>query len=180
MSMAEVSHPRGTMTAMRGRSPDTLGPYSVLWRLATTAAVVTTVCLGTWVGNDQWWPFGPMSQYAFSVRNDGVINSLTMDALTVDGEVVRVPLSKEMIGIERSEIEGQVPRIVDDPALLQDIAVLHRRRLPHETAYRTIWLRNTSTDIPTGNATTATLATWQVRDPLDPRPSGIPGGGSAR
>ena len=156
-----------------GRS---LGPYAVLWRLAVTAAVVTTVCLGTWVGNDGWWPFAPMSQYAFTVKNDGVINSLTMDALTVDGEVVRVPLSKEKIGIERAEIEGQAPRIIEHPELLQDIAVLHSRLLPHEPAYRIIYLRNTSTKIGTGAATIYTLATWEVRDPLRPKPSGIPGG----
>ena len=160
---------------MRGTSRP-LGPYAVLWRLAVTAAVVTTVCLGTWVGNDDWWPFAPMSQYAFAVRNDGVINSLTMDALTVDGEVVRVPLSKEMIGIERAEIEGQAPRIIAQPELLQDIAVLHSRRLPHEPAYAVIYLRNTSTQIGSGAETVYTLATWQVRDPLAPKPSGLPGG----
>jgi hypothetical protein len=153
-----------------------LGPYAVLCRLAVTAAVVTTVCLGTWVGNDDWWPFAPMSQYAFSVRNDGVINSLTMDALTVDGEVVRVPLSKEMIGIERAEIEGQAPRIIAHPELLQDIAVLHARRLPKQPAYAVIYLRNTSTQIGTGAATIRTLATWTGRDPLHPEPSGLPGG----
>ena len=160
---------------MRGPTRS-LGPYAVLWRLAVTAAVVTTVCLGTWVGNDDWWPFAPMSQYAFSVQNNGIINSLTMDALTVDGEVVRVPLSKEKIGIERAEIEGQAPRIIEHPELLQDIAVLHSRLLPHEPAYRVIYLRNTSTQIGTGAATIHTLATWQVRDPLRPQPSGIPGG----
>ena len=160
---------------MRGPSRR-LGPYAVLWRLAVTAAVVTTVCLGTWVGDDDWWPFAPMSQYAFSVRNDGVINSLTMDALTVEGVVVRVPLSKEKIGIERAEIEGQAPRIIRRPALLQDIAVLHSRLLPHEPAYTVIYLRNTSTRIGTGASTISTLATWQVRDPLHPQPSGIPGG----
>ena len=160
---------------MRG-APRPIGPYAVLWRLAVTAAVVTTVCLGTWVGDDNWWPFAPMSQYAFSVKNDGVINSLTMDARTVDGVVVRVPLSKEMIGIERAEIEGQAPRIIKDPELLQDIAVLHSRRLPHEAAYAVIYLRNTSTQIGTGSATIRTLATWEVRDPMRPQPSGIPGG----
>ena len=160
---------------MRGTTRP-LGPYGVLWRLAVTAAVVTTVCLGTWVGNDDWWPFAPMSQYAFSVRNDGVINSLTMDALTVDGEVVRVPLSKEMIGIERAEIEGQAPRIIAHPELLQDIAVLHSRRLPHQPAYAVLYLRNTSTQIGTGAATIYTLATWKVRNPLHPSPSGLPGG----
>ena len=171
------------MTAMRGRRSGTterLEPYSMLWRLATTAVVVTTVCLGTWVGDDEWWPFAPMSQYAFSVRGDGVVNSLTMDALTTDDGVVRVPLSKEMIGIERAEIEGQAPRIIRTPELLQDIAVLHRRQLPYEPPYAVIWLRNTSTSIPTGNATVHTLATWQVRAPLDPQPSGLPGGRGSR
>jgi hypothetical protein len=153
-----------------------LSPVAVAWRLAATTAVVVAVALGTLVGDDEWWPFAPMSQYAFSVRNDGFINSLTMDALTVDDEVVRVPLSKEMIGIERAEIEGQAPRIIREPALLQDIAVLHARRLPREPRYAVIWLRNTSTRIGTGNSTVFTLATWQVRDPANPRPSGIPGG----
>jgi hypothetical protein len=154
----------------------TLSPVAVVWRLVVAAAVVGAVTLGTFVGDDEWWPFAPMSQYAFSVRNDGVINSLTMDALTVDGDVVRVPLSKEMIGIERAEIEGQAPRIIREPELLQDIAVLHTRRLPHQPRYAVIWLRNTSTRIGTGNATVYTLATWQVRNPADPQPSGIPGG----
>jgi hypothetical protein len=99
-----------------------------------------------------------------------------MDALTADGEVVRVPLSKEMIGIERAEIEGQAPRIIAHPELLQDIAVLHSRRLPEQAAYSVIYLRNTSTQIGTGAATISTLATWQVRDPLHPKPSGLPGG----
>jgi hypothetical protein len=153
-----------------------LRPYAVAWRFAVTGAVVVTVALGTLVGNDDWWPFAPMSQYAFSVKNDGVINSLTMDALTVDGEVVRVPLSKERIGIERAEIEGQAPRIIRNPEILQDVAVLHARRLPHEPRYTTIWLRNTQRRIPTGEVVISTLATWDVRRPEDPQPTGIPGG----
>jgi len=166
------------MAGMRGVPDRSLSPAALTWRLLVTVAVVATVALGTLVGDDEWWPFAPMSQYAFSVSNDGVINSLTMDALTVDGELVRVPLSKEMIGIERAEIEGQAPRIIREPGLLQDIAVLHARRLPREPRYAVIWLRNTSTAIGTGNATVYTLATWQVREPADPRPSGIPGGAS--
>lgn len=156
------------MTAMRRSAEARLGPYSLLWRLAATASVVTTVSLGTLVGNDDWWPFAPMSQYAFSVSNDGVINSLGIDALTTEGTLVRVPLSKEAIGIERAEIEGQAPRLVERPELLQAIAVLHARRLPREPRYTVLYLRNTSTHIPTGFQTIVTLATWEVRQPLDP------------
>jgi hypothetical protein len=164
------------MWAMAGGVHQRLRSVSIAWRLALSAAVVLTVAAGTLVGDDDWWPFAPMSQYAFSVRNDGVINSLTMDALTVDGVVVRVPLSKEKIGIERAEIEGQAPRIIRNPQILQDVAVLHARRLPKEPRYRTIWLRNTQTRIPTGEIAIFTLATWDVQDPANPKPTGIPGG----
>ncbi|MFC7488542.1 hypothetical protein ACOCJ7_08415 [Knoellia sp. CPCC 206453] len=152
---------------------ETLPWYAVCWRLVVSVAVVVIVALGSFIGNDGWWPFSPMSQYAFSVKNDGVINSLTMGALTVDGEEVRVPLSKEKIGIERAEVEGQAPRIINNPGLLQDVAVLHRRRLGHEPAYRTIWLQNTQRDIRTGTTTVKTLVSWDVVDPADPAPSGI-------
>jgi hypothetical protein len=164
------------MCAMTGVRTERLRPYAVVWRLAVTVAVVVTAALGTLVGNDDWWPFAPMSQYAFAVKNDGVINSLTMDARTVDGDVVRVPLSKEQIGIERAEIEGQAPRIIRNPEILQDVAVLHARRLPDEPRYATIWLRNTQRRIPTGATTVFTLATWDVREPANPQPTGIPGG----
>ena len=76
--------------------------------------------------------------------------------------------------LKRAEIEGQAPRIQRHPALLQDIAVLHRRRLPHEPAYVTIWLRNYQRDIPTRSEKVQTLATWDVVDPLDPKPSTVP------
>ncbi|MFC7492171.1 MULTISPECIES: hypothetical protein [unclassified Knoellia] len=158
---------------MTGEATRTIPGYAVAWRIAVSVVVTVTVALGTLIGNDGWWPFAPMSQYAFSVRNDGVINSLTMAAVTVDGEEVRVPLSKEMIGIERAEIESQAPRIINNPGLLQDVAVLHRRRLAHEPAYRTIWLQNTQRDIRTGATTVRRLVSWEVVDPIDPRPSGI-------
>lgn len=158
---------------MTGAGTGDLAWYSVGWRLVVSVAVVATVAAGTFVGNDVWWPFAPMSQYAFSVKNDGVINSLTIGALTVDGKEVRVPLSKEKIGFERAEIEGQAPRIINNPGLLQDIAVLHRRRLGHEPAYLTIWLVNTQRDLGTGSTTVKTLASWDVVDPANPAPSGI-------
>lgn len=158
---------------MRGQETRVLGAFGLWWRLAVTAVVVTMVGLGTWVGDDGWWPFAPMSQYAFAVRNDGVVSSLGIDALTVDGDLVRVPLSKERLGIERAEIEGQAPRIVRQPELLQDLAVLHSRRLPHEPAYAVLYVRTTTTRIVTGFTTVTTLATWTVRSPEHPQPSTV-------
>lgn len=147
-----------------------LSPLARAWRLAVSAVVVGLVVAGTLVGDDRWWPFAPMSQYAFSVKTDGgVITSPYMEAVTVDGERVRVDLSREALGMERSEIEGQLPSIVADPSTLQAVAVLHARRQPEQPRWRTVSVRTTRTVLGEGGSTTEeTLATWQVRHPEDP------------
>ena len=135
-------------------------PVGLWLRTLVTAAVVITVTLGTAIGNDDWWPFAPMSQYAFLVKNDGVINSPFMEARTVDGDLVGVTLSKTALGIERSEIEGQLPRLIREPSRLQAIAVLR---------YVEVFLRNRVTKLDANRTTTVTdLAHWVVINPEDP------------
>ena len=134
-------------------------PVGLWLRTLVTAAVV----------NDDWWPFAPMSQYAFLVKNDGVINSPFMEARTVDGDLVGVTLSKTALGIERSEIEGQLPRLIREPFRLQAIAVLRARRAPDEPAYVEVFLRNRVTKLDANRTTTVTdLAHWVVINPEDP------------
>lgn len=147
-----------------------LSPAARAWRAVVGLVVVALVAAGTFVGDDQWWPFAPMSQYAFSVKpQGGVINSPYMEAVTVDGDRVRVDLSREALGLERSEIEGQLGSIVADPSKLQAVAVLHARRQPDEARWRTVMVMNSRTVLGEGGSRTEeTLATWQVRHPDDP------------
>ena len=123
--------------------------------VGTLASVM--VVLGTAVGNDTWWPFAPMSQYAFLVRN-------------ADGELVGVALSGTGDGLERSEMEGQLPAFIRDPSLMQAIAILHHRRAPDEPRYLEIFLRNRQTSL--GEQRTLKvidLASWVVENPQDPQ-----------
>lgn len=142
------------------------------WRVLVALVVVAGVTAGTLVGDDKWWPFAPMSQYAFGVERDGgVINSPRMEAITVDGERVPVPLTKQALGLERSEIEGQLPSIIADPELLQSVAVLHARRSPDEPRWATLSVENTRIVLESDGTRTRseeTLATWQVLHPEDP------------
>lgn len=141
-----------------------------LWlgvRLTVGAVVLLGIVLGTVVGTDRWWPFAPMNQYAFSVPNDGDINSRYLEARTTEGTVVRVPLGRRL-GLERAEIEGQLGRFVSDPALLQAVAVLHHRRFPDQPAYVELFLRNQLTRLPSRTVSVTTLSTWAVIDPHDP------------
>jgi hypothetical protein len=121
---------------------------------------------GTARGNDDLWPFAPMSQFAFGVDLQGEIRSTYVEALTTDGEIVRVPLSPRGVGIARAEVEGQLPNIVDDPSKLRALAVAQRRLHPRRPGYVHLWLRQTVTQLVDGRpgeATRETLAEWRVR-----------------
>ncbi|MCA0179250.1 MAG: hypothetical protein LCH77_06575 [Actinobacteria bacterium] len=147
-----------------------LSAPALAWRLVVGLAATTMVVLGTAVGNDRWWPFAPMSQYAFLVHNDGVINSPFMQARTTDGDIVGVALSGTGVGLERSEMEGQLPAFVRDPSLMQALAILHARRAPDQPRYTAIFLRNRQTSLD-GQRTQKIIdiATWIVENPQNPQ-----------
>lgn len=140
------------------------------WRLVVTGLVVGGVVAGSLVGDDRWWPFAPMAQYAFLVEDDGgVINSPYLEATTVDGEEVRVRLDREHLGLERSELEGQLASVVADPGKLQAVAVLHARRQPELPRWRQVRVMNDHRVLgPEPVREIQTLATWDVVHPLDP------------
>lgn len=164
------------MSNMRGHrggasTPPThrLGRAGLTTRLLVSGVTVVLAALGTLVGNDHWWPYSPMSQYAFGVPNDGVINSFYMDGVRADGTTGQVALSKEGIGLERSEMEGQLPRFQADPSLMQTIAVLQQRRRPELSPLLKIHLRNRQTSLGQGRTQKIiTLASWKVLQPQDP------------
>lgn len=151
----------------RGR----LTPTAVGWRVVVTAALTVGVWAGTAVGNDQWWPFAPMSQYAFLVQNGqaGIVNSPFMEARLTDGTLERVALSAQGLGIERSEIEGQLPSFIREPSRMQAIAILRARREPDAPRFTAVYLRNRQTRLDAARTEKIIdLASWQVRDPQDP------------
>lgn len=148
----------------------TLSPAARAWRLVVGALVIGLVTAGTLVGDDRWWPFAPMSQYAFLVETDGgVVDSTYLEATTVDGEDVPVRLDREHLGLERSEIEGQLGSIVRDPGLLQAVAVLHARRQPSEPRWAQVRVMTDRTvlgDRPSHEV--LVRARWDVRHAEDP------------
>ena len=138
------------------------------WRVWVSVFVLVGATLGTLVGQDPWWPFAPMSQYAFSVDLDGQIRSTYAEADTVAGTTVRVPFGVDGIGLGRAELEEQLDRVVADPSLLQAIAVAHARRLPGQPAYVQVRLMQRVSQLSDGvevSRADEVLATWRVRNP---------------
>ena len=138
------------------------------WRAAVALAVVALAVNGSVRGNDVQWPFAPMSQFAFGVDLDGQIRSTYVDADTTAGTTVRVPLTAGGVGLGRAEVEGQLPRFVADPALLQSIAVAAARHHPSWPRYTRLRLRQEVSNLRGGEVVstrTERLADWTVLDP---------------
>ena len=144
-----------------------LGRRARLWRSLAGAAAVGALCCTSAYGSNDDFPFGPMTQFAFSVKNDGgVIGSYWLEADTAAG--THVPLSFDAVGtgMKRAEIEGQMPRIVRDPSLLQGIADGQRRLHPDEPRLTRIYVVREIKKLEHGRVVSTTRqnrVVWDVR-----------------
>lgn len=108
-----------------------LGPRARLWRSLAGAAAVGALLFTSTYGSNDDFPLGPMTQFAFSVKDDGgTISSYWLEADTAAGTHVTLSFDAVATGMKRAEIEGQMPRIRRDPPLLQGIADGQRRLHP--------------------------------------------------
>lgn len=118
---------------------------------------------GTLWGQDDHFPFGPFRMYATTQRLDGRTSWYRIDAVTETGEVVF--LSGASYGMRRAELEGQVPRFVEDPSLLGAIAEAHAERRPDAPGLVELRLVKRSQQMeggrPAGEPTDRVMATWR-------------------
>ena len=115
--------------------------------------------------SDDVWPFGPMSQYAFSPSDDEAIVITRVEGLLADQRRIDLPLRVETAGIGRAEVEARIPAIVADPSLLRSVAEGWTSRHPREPALRQLWLVQDETRLVDGRkgpTTLVELATWRV------------------
>lgn len=142
------------------------------WRSVAAVAFLGLLVLGTVQGNDDRWPFAPTSQYAFAVHLDGEVRSTRIEAVTTGGVRTVVPLTPGGVGLRRAEVEGQLQRFVDDPALLEAVAAAYARRHPGRARYVRLEVHQDVTRLVDGELTGAPrdveLAAWDVADPRHP------------
>lgn len=93
------------------------------WRLGAVAIAAGLLVYGSAWGDDDLFPFGPMSQYSFRIDPDGEIRALWVEADLADGSHRRLDISNaDDIGVARAELEGQLDRIIADPGRLSELA----------------------------------------------------------
>lgn len=131
-------------------------------RAAVTAVVALLVLAGTFVGQDDDFPFGPFRMYSTRDDPNGTVLSTRVEAVDRTGRV-RV-VDERSTGLKRAEVEGQVGRFRADPELLGALAEAHRRLRPDEpplVEVRVVEQRYALRDSrPTGDTTERVVVRW--------------------
>ena len=132
-------------------------------RVAVTLLLALLTLAGTFVGQDDDFPFGPFRMYSTRDDPNGTVVSTRVEAVSPDGRVLVV--DERSTGLKRAEVEGQVQRFRADPALLGALSRAHDRLRPDEAPYaevRIVELRYVLRDSrPTGEQTEQVVASWR-------------------
>lgn len=131
-------------------------------RLGVTGLVLGLLIAGTVAGSDDHFPFGPFSMYSSAHDPNAGVVSNTVEAVLDDGRVVAV--SDGDTGMRRAEVEGQLPRFIEDPKILEQLAVAHERRRPDAPRYAAVRVVRRSYQLrdgrPAGAVTEEVVAEW--------------------
>lgn len=141
------------------------GRWSLTWRVLATLVLVVLLLNGSLRLEDRAWPFGPMSQYAFSPPANDTIEITRVYALLADGQRVEVPLRVETAAISRAEVEARIPYIERDPSLLRTVSDGWTARNPTRPRPVELFLVEDRTHLLRGRVQSTdqiTLADWRV------------------
>jgi len=163
--VSEPTPPTGTTTT----APPVrrLGRGGVAWRVGATAVVLAVLVAGQVNDTDDYFPLGSLSQYGAPKDLNGTVRSVYLEGLLPgETEPVVIGLSHASTGVARGEIEGQLGRFVDDPALLQSLADAYAQLRPERPQPEVLYLRRSVVQLQDGHAVgepeILTLATWEV------------------
>jgi hypothetical protein len=142
-----------------------LSPHGRAIRVVVALAGAALLLVGTLVGQDDDFPFGPFRMYATADKLNAPVHDTRLRAVDASGR--HLQLTDTQTGFRRAELEGQLPRIQRHPELLGAIATAYHRRQPDaprlvriDVVVRLLALRDGR---PTGAYTERTEATWRAR-----------------
>lgn len=144
-----------------------LGVVARSWRALLLVLVSVLFMLGSLIGNDHWWPFSPWRMYSTATNPTGAVSVMAIEVRTAESSEWRgVPINPWIMGVNRAEVEGQVPQIKENPERLGTLAKTHSRLQPDEPAWTAVRMVRRSSVIengkPTGELRTTVEATWHA------------------
>ena len=132
--------------------------------MLAAGAVIALVVVGTFVGQDDHFPFGPHRM--FSTRNElnGKVDSTQLTFTFADGTVRPIIIDSHTVGLRRAEVEGLEDHFVARPQPLRHLAHVYETFNPREPEIVAAELIERTTDLeqgqPVGQPTTRVLTVW--------------------
>jgi hypothetical protein len=105
-----------------------LTPRAKAIRLFLTGVVLVLLVAGTFLGEDDNFPFGPFKMYAGTAHLNDPVPVMKFAGVTESGEQIDI-LAKQF-GLRPAEIEGQLDRVANDRAVLRDIVSAYEEKNP--------------------------------------------------
>jgi hypothetical protein len=136
-------------------------------RIVATVAAAGCLTAGALVGDDDAFPFGPFRMYSTANKPSGAVTYFSIESRVANGSWERAALSPRNVGMNRAEVEGQIPKIVANPDRLGTLAEARRRLRPDQPPWVGVRLvRNRSileNRAPTGEIERTIMAQWVAR-----------------
>jgi hypothetical protein len=128
-------------------------------------AIAAGLTIGTFWGDDDNFPFGPFRMFSTTNKLDGHVDSAEVWAVTASGAEFQIEWND--IGLRRAEIEGQVPRFIEDPDALRYVADAYEHFNPDAPELVSVKLRESVQTLrdgrPHGEPVSVLLAQWNAR-----------------
>ena len=120
---------------------------------------------GSTVGQDDWWPFSPWRMFSTSTAPSASVTSLRIDVQTgTDRSWQPANLNPSTVGLNRAEVEGRIPEMTADPAILGTLAEAHTQLRPEEPVWEGVRVVKHEVVLadrkPTGEIRESTLVEW--------------------
>ena len=119
----------GPLYALRVPGPLALRPASMAWRALAVALCLGVLLTGGLTRSNDLFPFGVLDQFSYGVDPEGEVRSTCLRGHRDGEEPFEISFGRP-VGIERADVENNLPAIEADPQLLAPLAATYDARHP--------------------------------------------------
>lgn len=131
-------------------------------RITLGLVTAITLLVGTWIGDDDNFPFGPFRMYSTKQELDGEVRIIEIYGLSRNGQWVKVLFNN--FGLRRADVEGQLGKLAEPPqAILAEMFEAHDRIHAGPVPFEALQLRQRTYDLEDGRSVrelVETIGTW--------------------
>ncbi|GAA4521232.1 hypothetical protein GCM10023160_07830 [Brachybacterium paraconglomeratum] len=129
-----------------------LRALSLAWRTLAVVACIGVLLVGGLTRSNDLFPFGVLDQFSSGTDPDGEVVNTCLQGLREGEAPFDIRFGQRSVGIERADVENNLPSIKADPELLAPLAAEFDRRHPEQHPLDALVLCQRITSLQGGTA----------------------------